>query len=59
MRVKYTLFVLDLHEILIFSTDFRKIIKYQISRKSFQLKKSRSMWTDRQTDMTKLVVAIL
>jgi len=38
------------------STDFRKILKYQISRKSVQGEPNCSMWTDGQTDMTKLIV---
>ena len=59
MRVKYTFFMLGLHETSIFLTDFLKTIKYQISRKSFQFKTSRSMRTDRQTRMTKLAAAIL
>jgi hypothetical protein len=44
-----------------FFTDFRKILKYQLSWKSFQWEPSCSMrtdrQTDRQTDMTKLMVA--
>jgi hypothetical protein len=39
-----------------FSTDFRKGLKYQVSPKSFKWEPSCSMRTDRQTDMTKLVV---
>jgi len=48
----------DLNETRIFSTYFRKIIKYQISRNSIQWEPICSMWTDgrtdRQADMTKL-----
>jgi hypothetical protein len=40
-----------------FSTDFRKILKYQISRKSVQREPSCPMRTDGQTDTTKLIVA--
>ena len=57
LHVKYQLFLSDFNETWIFSTDFRKMQKYQISRKSVQWKPSYSMWTDRQTDMTKLKVA--
>jgi len=37
--------------------DFLKILKYQITLKSVKWKPSRSKWTDRPTDMTKLIVA--
>jgi hypothetical protein len=56
-HVKYLLFLSDCNEIWIFSTDFRKILKYQNSQKSFQWEPSCSMRTDRRTDMTKLIVA--
>jgi len=45
----------------IFSTDFRKILKHKVSRKSFPYEPSCSVWTDGQTDghrdMTKLTIA--
>ena len=42
-----------------FLPDFRKILKYHISRKSVQWEPSFSMRTDGQTDTTKLIVDIL
>ena len=49
LHVKYPLFLSDFHYILIFSTEFRKILKYQISRKSVQWEPSCSMRTNGQT----------
>jgi hypothetical protein len=40
-----------------FSTEFRKVLKCQISWKSFQCEPSCSVWTDRRTDMMKIIVA--
>jgi len=37
--------------------NFQKILKYQISRNCVQWEPSRSMRTDRRTDMTNLIVA--
>ena len=40
LRVKYPLFLSDFNEIEIFSTDFRRILKYQILWKSVEVKQS-------------------
>ena len=55
--VKYPLFLSHFNATWIFSTDLRKILKYQISWESVQWQPSCSMQTDGQTDATKLVVA--
>jgi hypothetical protein len=61
LHVKCPLFFSDFNESWIFSTDFRKLLKCQISWKSVQWEPSCSMGTDGQTDrltdMTKLIVA--
>ena len=61
LKVKYLLLLSDFNETLIFSLEFRKILKYQISLKSLQRGPIYSTQTDRQTDgrtgMTKLTVA--
>jgi hypothetical protein len=56
-HVKYMLFLSDIKEIRIFSADFWKILKYQISWKSIQREPSCSTWTARQMDMTKTIDA--
>ena len=50
LHVKYPFSLWDSNETLICSTDFRKILRYQISWKSFQLQPSCSTQADRRTD---------
>jgi hypothetical protein len=59
LHVKIPLFLSDGDETWILYTDFRKIFKYQISRKFVQLEPRYSMRTDGQTDtdMTKVTAA--
>jgi len=57
LHVKYPLFLSDFNETWIFSTDYRKIPKYQISWKSAQWEPCFSMRTDKWRDMAKLIVA--
>jgi hypothetical protein len=56
-HAKYMFFLSDFNETSISSTDFRNILKYKISWKSFQWKPSCCMRTNGQTDITKLIVA--
>jgi len=52
------LFLSDFNETWIFSIDFRQILKYQISWKSFQWKQNFPCRpSNRRTDMTTLIVA--
>jgi hypothetical protein len=55
LHVKHQLFLSDFNEICCFLTDFRKVLKYKISWKSFQCEQSCSMQTNRWADMTKLI----
>ena len=60
LRVKYPLLLSEFNGASIFSTYFRKILKYQVSWHSAQWKPSitmRTYRTDGQTDMTKSVFA--
>jgi hypothetical protein len=62
LHVKYSLFLPDFKETLIFSTDFPEVLKYQILWGSVQLQPScstqRKRRTDRRTNMTQLHWAI-
>jgi hypothetical protein len=55
-HAKYPLFLPDFNQTRNVSTNFRKTIKYQISRKSVQWVPSCSMHTNGQADKTKLKV---
>jgi len=55
-HVKWPQFLSDFNEPWIFSTDFRKILAYQILWKSAPWRASCSVRTDGQSDMAKLVV---
>jgi len=46
VQVKYSLFLSDFNKTLIFPTDFRKILRYKISRKSVRWEPSCSMRAD-------------
>jgi len=50
LHVKYLLLLSDFKETLIFPTEFRKILNYQILRKLFQREPIYSMRTDRRMD---------
>jgi len=49
LHVKYPLFLFDFNDTSIFSIDIRKILKYQISRKSVRWEPSCCVQRDRQT----------
>jgi hypothetical protein len=62
LHVKLPIFLLNLNQTRILPTDFRKILKYQISLKSFQWERSApygeaEMRTDGWTDKTKFMVS--
>jgi hypothetical protein len=59
LHVKYRLLLADLKEMWIFSTNFRNIIKYQISWKSVLLEPSCSMRTDGHDEAKWSLFAIL
>ena len=57
LHVKHPFFMSDFNETSIFSADFRKLFKYQISyKKNFRSRVIPCGWTDGQTHMTKLIV---
>jgi hypothetical protein len=53
LRVKYPLFLSDLNETWILSTDFRKTLKYQVSSKSVQWELSCSLRMEGREDRHK------
>jgi len=50
LDINYPLFMSVINQIWIFSTDFRKILKYHMSCKSVQWKRSCSMRRDRHDE---------
>ena len=58
LHVKYQEFLSYFNDTWIFSTNFLKIFKYQISWKSVQWGLSCSMWTDGRSDTTKLIIVL-
>ena len=59
LHLKYPLFLCDFNKNWIFSTDFQKILKCQISRKSIQGEQSCSMWAGGRQNKAKSLLAIL
>ena len=57
LHVKYPLFLSDFNETLIFSTDFRKKKAQMSSFVKIRPVEAELLHADRQTDMTKLIVA--
>ena len=57
LHVKYPLFLSDFNKTYILSTEFREILKYQISWKSVQWESSCYIQTDGRTDRQDLIVA--
>jgi hypothetical protein len=57
LHVKYRLILSDFNKTLTVFKEIRKILKYQISRKSVQWEPICCMRTERQTNMRKLIVA--
>jgi len=56
LHVKHPLFLSDFNETGILSTDFRKMLEYQISLKIRSVGPSSCMRRGGRTDMTKLIV---
>jgi len=58
IHVNYPLFLPDFNETWIFSTDFWKILEYEILRKSIQSVPGCSMLTDRQNEANGLFAVL-
>jgi hypothetical protein len=57
IHVNYPLLLSDFNETWVFSSDFRKTLKYQTSRKSVQCGPSSSIREGRRTDRRNVIVA--